>query len=364
MTAARTASLCFSIVLTSAAATARQNSQTTDTQPAPTTTITETTYPRGGFIPFRRVERRTESGGRKILIERVEAPGVEGNWQPLEEVVTETTSAGSSTATTKRDVVQFDPQGQRSLTQTTQVEQETKANGDGRTVENTWTIDLNGQRGLTSRRIEETRSVGPGVKQTDSTLFLLTPEMSLGGAERIESTQHQVDATELRHDSRLLLRDVNDGWQPVETRSGEVRGTSSESVQEETVRGLDISGNLTLQDKIVTRTSASNGEQQVVIETYSQGAEGFVRSDSRLALKERVRRSLTTTADGGRYSVEELEARNPQAPNDPMRVVQRTVVSVRQLAPGRWQTERQLFERDANDRLVLVTSTNEEASGR
>ena len=42
-------------------------------------------------MPLRRVERRTESGGRKVFIERVEEPDPDGRWAPLEEIVTETT---------------------------------------------------------------------------------------------------------------------------------------------------------------------------------------------------------------------------------------------------------------------------------
>jgi hypothetical protein len=48
------------------------------------------------------------------------------------------------------------------------------------------------------------------------------------------------------------------------------------------------------------------------------------------------------------------------APNDPMRVVRRTVVSVRRAGPDRWQTERQVFDRDVNGRLVLVAKDTEE----
>jgi hypothetical protein len=99
-----------------------------------------------------------------------------------------------------------------------------------------------------------------------------------------------------------------------------------------------------------------------VIETYAQGAEGFVRSDSRLALQQRIRRSTTVTADGSRSTIEEIEARDPVAPSDPMRVTRRTVVTVRNVGPDRRITERQMFERDVNGRMVLVTSDTEQSS--
>jgi hypothetical protein len=47
-----------------------------------------------------------------------------------------------------------------------------------------------------------------------------------------------------------------------------------------------------------------------------------------------------------------------------MRVTRRTLVMVRSLAPGRWVTQRQMFERDPNGRMVLVTDDTEETTER
>jgi hypothetical protein len=216
---------------------------------------------------------------------------------------------------------------------------------------------------VSSRRVEETRSVAPGVQQTDTTLLLPTPERSLGEVERVQSTEHQINPTVVRYDTTHLLRDLNGRWQPTEARRGEIRGVgAAERVEEETVQRPNLNGALTLQDKIVTRRSESNGEERVVIETYSQGAEGFVRSDSRLALRQRVRRSTTVTADGGQSTVEEVEARNPSSPSDPMRVIQRILVTERRVTSDRWVTERQVFERDPNGRMILVTNVTEDAT--
>ena len=84
-----------------------------------------------------------------------------------------------------------------------------------------------------------------------------------------------------------------------------------------------------------------------------------MRSGGRLALSRRIRRSTTTTGDG-ESTVEEIEARNRVSPGDPMRVVQRTVVTVRNVAPDRQVTERQVFELDVNGRLAPVVRETEE----
>jgi len=353
------AGVSFWIVLMSVAAAAQQRSDTARTPPASATTVTETTYPVSGFIPFRRVERRTESGGRKVIIERSEAPGVEGRWEPLEEDVTDTTRTGNATTRSQRDVFYFAAQRKGTLAATTQSEQETRPNAITN-VARTWLADLDGHLILSSGYSEERRLVSPDLHQTEATMLLRGPE-GLREVERSESTEQQVSPAVIRHDRAYMYRDLNGRWVPTEARSGETRGIgSAERVEEETIQRPNLTGALVLSDRVVTRTSESNGEHRVVIDTYSQDAEGFVRNDGRLALRQRIRRSTTVTAYGVQNTVEEIEARNPLAPNDPMRVIQRTLETVRSVGQGRWVTERQVFERDQNGRMFLVANETEE----
>ena len=133
-------------------------------------------------------------------------------------------------------------------------------------------------------------------------------------------------------------------------------------MEEETIQRRDMNGKLVVDEKTVTRRSTANKQDHVVIETYAPYVDGMTRSDS-LTLSQRVHRTTTATADGGRHTVEEVEGRSPVAPNDPMRVIRRTVTTVRQIGTDRWVTERQVFERDVEGRLRLVISETEERAG-
>ena len=135
-------------------------------------------------------------------------------------------------------------------------------------------------------------------------------------------------------------------------------------MEEETIQRRDMNGKLAIDEKTVTRRSIADEQDHVVIETYAPYVDGWPRSDSRLTLSQRVHRTTTATADGGRYTVEEMEGRSPVAPTDPMRVIRRTVTTVRQIGTDRWVTERQVFERDVNGRLRLVINETEERAGR
>lgn len=130
--------------------------------------------------------------------------------------------------------------------------------------------------------------------------------------------------------------------------------------QERTSHQANLDGALQVGERTVTHQSAADGREEVVIETYSRDVDGFVRWDDHLALSQRVRIVTTEAAGGCRATVEEVEARNPVAPGDPMRIVRRMLTKTCQQSPGRWVVDRQIFERDVNNRLVLDRTEREE----
>ena len=340
---------CLSFLIPSATAFAQQNG------------VTERVYSSSGLAPSRIVERRSESGGRQLIVETEEFVGPDGRWIPVEEIVTETGRDGNGTVRTRRNVFGFDGDRRRVLRETTDATVEPSINGIARSVENTFAVDINGGLGLASRRIEERNTVDSDIRQTTTTLLTRDADGFLRETERTAQTERQVEPSLVRHDAARSIRDANGRWMPIAARNADVRSMGpTERVEEETIQRLDINGRLTPSQRVVTRRSESNGQEQVIIETYSD-AEGLARTPAGFSLSERIRRSTTATADGS-STVEEVEARSRVAPGDPMQVVRRTVITVRAAGPNRQSTERQVFERDVNGRLTLVLRDTEEAA--
>jgi hypothetical protein len=360
MTLERVARIFLCIVITSAVATGQQKSETTNQGPqGPARNVIERTYTASDLASWRRVQTRSESGGREVVVEISEAPDVEGRWAPIQEIVMETIRVAPNTAQTRRDVFEFSAGRRGRLLERTESLQETLANGDTSTVYNTWAPDLNGRLSLTSRRTEQTRSTAPDVRQTDTAFMVPDVNEKLRETERTEYTERRINPGVVRRDSTHLVRDVNGQWQPMETRHGEAREIgAAERMEEQTIQRPDINGKLAVNERSVTRRFKANEQDHVVIETYASYADRLPRSDSRLALSQRVNRTTTATADGVRYTVEEVEGRSPVSPNDAMQVLRRTVTTVRQIGPDRWVTEQQEFERDVNGRLQLVNQSH------
>ena len=336
MTFLRTAGISFCIVITSAVAHGQWQSDTS-----------------GDRAPQRRLHTRSESSGRTVVVETVEGRNIEGRVGPLGEVVTETTEARDATHI-RQDLFRVTVDGRRRLEGANESRQEIRSNGTTSTVHSSWVPDLNGRLRLTSQVLEETRTLAPETRQTDRTLLVPDINGTVREIQRTEYIERQIGPEEVRHEETQLVRDANGRWKPIEIRRGEIRkaGTSAR-VEEETIQRPDLNGNLAVKEVNLTRSSSTKEREQVVIETYSPQTD-VVSLSARPPLSTRVVRTTTATADGGSYTVEEVEGRSRVSPNEPMRVIRRTVTTVSKSGPDEWVTERQIFEPDPNGRLRLV----------
>jgi hypothetical protein len=304
------------------------------------------------------------SGDREVVTETVETPGTDGSLKPFQEIVTETIRPALGSARTTMEVFAFGAQRERRLLERTE-STEVVSGAETTVTRNTWAPDSSGRLALTSRHIETTRTLGADGRDRDATLLFPTINEALRESQRTQYAERQSNPAVIRQESSAQRRDINGRWQPVETRSREVRDVgSSERVEEEMIQRPDARGNLVLSERNITRRTTANGREDMVIETYARNDGGFVRFDSPVRLSQRVRRSSTVTAGGGRSIVEEVEALNRVAPNDPLRVIRRTVATVSAIGPDRWTIERQVFERDPNGRLVPAVAETEETAGK
>src|SRR4029079_5914984 len=194
MSLERVVSVCFCIVITSAIANGQQQSGTTG-QPSRTSgaAVGEPMYSGGDVVPLRRVETRSESGGRTVVVEKLEGPDIEGRLTTFEEIVTETIPGPGNTQTRQDGFHQFTAVDRRRLSETTESRQDTQPNGVTSTVHSTWVPDLNGRLHLTSRVVEETRSSAAGLQQSDTTVLLPGLNEPLRETERTEATTQRIN---------------------------------------------------------------------------------------------------------------------------------------------------------------------------
>jgi len=312
------------------------------------------THPAGAVVPSRLVEIRTTDGRREVVTEIIETPDLDGRFKPSAETVTETVRSGSDAAHIKREVFGFDASGERLLVETTRSEQETLPDGTTTIVQDAWAPDINGRLGLTSRQIHHIQPISRDVHDTDIEVFRPDVNGAVRQSEALHTSERQTAGGLVLRDSTFFVRDTNGRLQPTEMRTQEVRTPRSEYVEEETIRRLDANGDLVLSERNVTRRSQSGGDRMVT-ETFSRNVGGMI-SGNRLELTQRVRRTTRPTPDGGSQAIEEVEERVPGSPSDPIRIVRRTVETVRKVDAQHWESDLQVFDLDLNGRLVLTAT--------
>jgi hypothetical protein len=133
-------------------------------------------------------------------------------------------------------------------------------------------------------------------------------------------------------------------------------GTVTETVS--TLHNRDLNGRPIVSGRVVTEHSLSDTEEQVLIETYLPGPQ-----EGRLVLTRRIRR-VTTARSYGIDTVEETEELNPGAPREPLRLIQRSLTTMRGSESTGYDIERRVFRRDTNQRFVLVLTETEHRSPR
>ena len=135
-------------------------------------------------------------------------------------------------------------------------------------------------------------------------------------------------------------------------------GTVIETVA--TLSDRDVNGKDVVSEKVVTRRSGTSDGEDVVIEIYLPS----ITWGGRPVLSRRVHRVTTVAGDGSR-TVEETEARSLAVPGDPtMRVVSRSVTTVRRSGPDSYISERQEFKLDVNGLFVPVVTETVHTAGR
>jgi hypothetical protein len=152
------------------------------------------------------------------------------------------------------------------------------------------------------------------------------------------------ETSKVRFANRLIVRRViTVSFSIVLAATTSMAQQSVGIVTETVTTRRDLNGRDDVSEKVVTHRARTNGEERVVVETYSP-----LEYADRLALNRRLSRVTTVTQDGSQ-TIEETEERNPASPSEPLRVVQRSVTTVRKS-----RNDSYVSERKSSNRMVTA----------
>jgi len=319
------------------------------------TSRTDTIESLGGNVnPTRTVESHTQSGNRTVDNRSIQRLGASGNFEPYQDIETETVKVNATTVRTTTRAFGRDADGAKTLVQVTEEESHVLPGGGSSLVRSTSNPDANGGLQLVQRQIEETKKIGKDVEETRSTVLLPGGNGELAPAMKVQERRQQGPDGKIESQKTTLLPDGNGNWQVGEVKQTTIRQDGKNRSSEETISRSDLDGNLGTVSRTVSKESEGGaGVTQKTVETYSADVPGSAR-DGSLHPVQRITTTQRASSTGGQTTEQHVEQPVPGDSESGLRV---TTVTIDTLSPSSSgaHTTRTTQVRDANDSLAVVS---------
>jgi hypothetical protein len=183
---------------------------------------------------------------------------------------------------------------------------------------------------VVQRALIDSKDVGSGVRQTNTTLFSADGSGGLGSTVKIEERERKTNAGTVEFTKSTSLADGTGHWSLSEVREGVSRKEAGGGITtEERVLRPDGDGKMAVAERTVTKQApAGPGEQNQTAETYSSDVPGRAGNEG-LQLVRRESSVQRTTASGVHSTTRRVEQTNPGAPGSGLQQTQEAIDIVR-----------------------------------
>jgi len=291
-------------------------------QPQASRTVTEFHDATGAQSPARVIETQRQDDGRKVETRIVEAPSINGGYEPISETERETLRIDANTV---RIVQRWFSSwaGQRQPFQVTEEERRTEPGGRESVVRTTSILDVSGRWQVQERDIEETVSTAPDTRETKKTVLGVVAG-SLVPVQQSQETEHRKG--NLVEVQRKLLTPNGSG----------------------NVQVFEV------QETLVTQTNDGQTTEEKTYSTYVPG----VDSDGQLHLVQQRNVSATTAPDSSTRTEHQVQQVNPGAPRDGLHTTTLVIGISQPLGRLRTETHEEGRVLDVNGNFPLIWATD------
>jgi hypothetical protein len=332
------------------------SAQTADTQSPPQDQpwTATTDLKSNNANPTRTAESHTQSGNRTLDTHSLQRRGSNGDYEPYQDIETETVKVNSTTTRTTTRTFGRDSNGQKTLVQVREEETRSAPGGGSSVTRVVSNPDANGRLQPVQREIEQTKKIGDSVEETKRTVLLPGIDGNLTPAMQVEERRTHGANDAVESQKTTSLPDGSGNWQVNETRHTTTRHDGSNSRTEERISRVDPDGKLNEVSRTVSSESeTAPGEKRTTTETYSVDVPGSAR-DGSLHLVQRETTAQRTSATGQQTTQHEVEQPNPGDPASGLRVTILTTDAVRPGSSGSKST-RTIQALDPNGSLSVVS---------
>ncbi len=291
-----------------------------------------------------------------------------GNYQALVQEEEKSIKVDAQTTRIIRTTSNFNHENERQIIEVVEEEHRKLPSGEEHVSRTVSTPDINGRFSVIRREVQTTIVTDLGVQETNTTVF--KPDINGGfrPVEQIEQTERVKGPGTVETERIFKVRDGSGNWVPYERRTATIREGNGQSRREEELiyRKNNITGRLTLSEQVDrTYSRTSEESEQWIIDTHRDNIGGATRyGDGRLHLARRVRIVRESLPGGRERTVQEVEERNPVAPNQGLRVIERTETTSRPTGNGENELEIEVKALGGNGELRTVLTRKMRVSGQ
>lgn len=256
-----------------------------------------------------------------------------------------------------RTTSNFRHDGERAIIEVVEEEHRTLPGGEEHVSRTVSTPDLNGRFSVIRQEVQTTTLTKIGVQETTTTVFLPDINGGFQPAQQIEQTEREKGSGTVETEKISKVRDGNGNLVPSEKRIVLSREANDQSrTEEEQIYRSDSTGRLSLSEQVYrTYSRDSEGNEQWIIDTYRKNIGGTTRyGGGRLHLDQRVRIVRESLPGGRERTVQEVEQRNPVAPSEDLRVVERTVTTSGPVRNGESELEVEVKALGGNGQMKTI----------
>ena len=303
--------------------------------------------------PTRTTESHTKNGNRTVDKQSLERRGLDGRFEPYQDIEKESVQVNASTVKTITRTYGRDSSGNKTLVQVTEEEAQTLPSGNSKTLRATSNPDANGNLQLVQREISETKKISRDVDETKTTVMQPSINGGMAPVTQVEERQ-QRNGSNTDFKKTTLLPDGAGNWQIGEVRQGTIKEDGKNRSTEERVSRPDSEGKLGEISRTVTKEAVTpSGEKRNTVENFSADVTGST-PDGNLHLVQRVTTTQNAASGGQQSTVQQVEEHNPGDPGAGLRVTTLSTDNVRS-GPSGTQSNRTIQVRDANGSLNVVS---------
>jgi hypothetical protein len=301
----------------------------------------------------RTTESHTRTGNRTLDSQSVQRRGLDGHFEPYQDIEKETVKVDAATERTITRAFARDVDGTKILMKITEEEKHTLPAGDSYVVRSMSDPDAYGKLQVVQRQIEETKKISKYVEDTKTTVMLPSVNGGLAPAMKVEELR-TLGANNKVSQKTTLLPDGAGNWQVDEIWQATTRQEGKNRSTDERVSRPDSNGKLgEISRTVSTESEGASGEKRNTVETYSLDVPGSAR-DGNLHLVERSTTSQRTNSTGQQTTEQQVEQPNLGDPGSGLQVITLTTDTVRP-SPSGAQATRTVQVRDATGSFGVVS---------